>query len=268
MSGWYIMTRGWAENPVFAKEPFCERMAWIWMIERASFEPHTMRLRGTTKMVAVNRGQLVTANRVLAETFGWSVNRVRNFTTLLKNEGMIDTQADTHYTIITICNYDKYQVPLTKSDTPTITQPDTPSDTPSDTRIINLKNLKKEKKEGSLRSPSLAIAHEADFESLWVAWKPYEMGKGSKQNALKSYIKARKEANHETLISNSAIYCANSERLRCKTKHISAWLNGRCWQDDDATRVVTPRESGGHQGGFKNSKPTALELALADRTNR
>lgn len=162
MKGRYSMQRGWMEHPIFKDEPFTEREAWVWLIEKASFQPHEMRDRKSSRMIKVNRGQLVTAYRVLARTFGWSVNRVRNYITLLKTEHMIDTHTDTHYTVITICNYNQYQFPLRNTDTQPDTQPDTvpdtQPDTDTDTRINNINNINKGNKERE--------AHTKNFKDL------------------------------------------------------------------------------------------------------
>jgi len=152
-SGFYLMHRGWMDNPVFKAEPFCEKLAWIWLIEAASYEPHQMRIRGSQKIIAIKRGQLVTANRVLAEKWTWSVNRVRRFLENLKIHGMIDTQSDTLHTIITICNYDKYQATLrntntapdTLANTVTDTVVNTVTNTVTDTRINKEKEFKERK---------------------------------------------------------------------------------------------------------------------------
>lgn len=109
---------------------------------------------------------------------------------------------------------------------------------------------------------------EIDFAEFWSAWSPYKMRKGSRNIASKSYSRARKETDHATLIRTSAQYLANCRNLDCKSKHAATWLNNRGWADEDATGEITKSGDGGHSAGFKNSKPTALDLALADRTHR
>jgi len=120
----------------------------------------------------------------------------------------------------------------------------------------------------STPTPQKPKTDPTEFEDFWNRWEPFEMTKGSKQDALKSYTKARKETDHATLVRTSAQYAANCRRLGCKTKHASTWLNGRGWESDDATGEVTNQWSNGHGQGARNSKPTAYELAMADRTHR
>ena len=77
--------------------------------------------RGRWGMVNVRRGQLATTLRSLAEDWRWPKSNVDRFLKRLKREGMIDLEtvgtkggtsgrALAHpVTIITICNYDKFQ---------------------------------------------------------------------------------------------------------------------------------------------------------------
>src|SRR3546814_6958127 len=70
--------------------------------------------------VELARGELCFAQRFLAEKWGWSKSRVDRFLKALAEEGMIETRSKIGATanhaagqgqsIITICNYDKYQV--------------------------------------------------------------------------------------------------------------------------------------------------------------
>lgn len=120
----------------------------------------------------------------------------------------------------------------------------------------------------STHTPQKPKTDPTEFEEFWSRWEPFEMAKGSKQDALKSYIKARKETDHATLIRTSAQYAANCRRIGCKTKHASTWLNGRGWESDDATGEIQNQWPDGHSKGARNSKPTAYELAMADRTHR
>jgi len=64
-----------------------------------------------------------------------------------------------------------------------------------------------------------------DFEEFWTGWKPFEMPKGSRQEAEQRYRQARKRASHATIIAARDGYLAECHRLRSKTKHACVWLN-------------------------------------------
>lgn len=104
------------------------------------------------------------------------------------------------------------------------------------------------------------------FMEFWEGWIPFNMPKGSKQGAVKSYIKALKEIDHAALITRRDQYLENCRNLRSKTKHASSWLNGRGWENDDATGAITTAGGGGHGTGKSAGGKTAGQLALEDRT--
>lgn len=107
MSGYYLMHRGWMDNPAFGKEPFCERAAWAWLIDEAAYK--ACRKRVGSAIVTLERGQVAASVRFLAEAWGWSKSRVDRFLKRLADEQMIGTAAGQGVNVITLCNYDKYQ---------------------------------------------------------------------------------------------------------------------------------------------------------------
>jgi hypothetical protein len=78
------------------------------MIGAAAFEATKVRINRT--VFELQRGQLVYAARFLAVKWKWSEARVRRFLERLKIECMIDALATSEATLITICNYDQYQL--------------------------------------------------------------------------------------------------------------------------------------------------------------
>lgn len=108
MSGVVAIARGLFEHPAFAPEPFTEREAWQWMIAFAAWRE--TRARVGRSVIELKRGQLAYATRFLAEKWKWkSEGRVRRFLKRLKTASMIDVLATREATLITICNYDKWQ---------------------------------------------------------------------------------------------------------------------------------------------------------------
>lgn len=117
MTGFYQMHRGWQDADVFGNAEYSERDAWVWLIEAACWQPKRARVKGD--MVALERGQMTFSVRFLAEKWGWSKSRVDRFLKRLSAENMISTcskigttaghAAGQGQSIITVCNYDKYQ---------------------------------------------------------------------------------------------------------------------------------------------------------------
>lgn len=105
------MHRGWMSHSSFKSEPFSEREAWVWLIENAVYKDTIIRIRGLP--IEIKRGSLSYSNRFLAEAWKWeSPERVRRY---LKNRarwGMIELRNVALQSLITICNYEKYQSPI------------------------------------------------------------------------------------------------------------------------------------------------------------
>lgn len=108
MTGGFLMSRDWFKHPVFADEPFTEREAWAWLISESAWKPH--RYRAGNVLVNLKRGQIVHSIRYMATAWQWHRNKVSRFLKRLKIETMIGTDTGSGVTVITICNYDKYQL--------------------------------------------------------------------------------------------------------------------------------------------------------------
>ncbi|WP_454628450.1 hypothetical protein [Bradyrhizobium cenepequi] len=105
--GVFAVDRGIWEHPSFANEPLTEREAWTWLIGEASFKARTKRIGSV--LIELKRGQVAASLRFMADKWQWSEPRVRRFLKRLKTDAMIDASTDAGITVITICNYDKYQ---------------------------------------------------------------------------------------------------------------------------------------------------------------
>lgn len=102
MRGFYLMHRGWLDHPALLEKAYCRKAAWVSLVEKAAHVQHH----------CLERGQLLATCRSLAQEWGWSKSRVERFLKLLRKEGMIEVaMRDKKPSIITVCNYDKYQRP-------------------------------------------------------------------------------------------------------------------------------------------------------------
>ncbi len=106
MSGFFVMHRGWRDNPIFRGE-FSRADAWTWLIEKACWKPTKFDVKGKT--ITLDRGQLCVSRDLLATTWGWSPSAVERFLTRLQTEQMIGRETGQGKSVITISNYTKYQ---------------------------------------------------------------------------------------------------------------------------------------------------------------
>src|SRR4051812_33644868 len=209
--GFFQVDRGVWSHPVFASEAFTEREAWLWLIARAAWKPNGVRVGQL--LVHVERGQLAVSSRYLAEAWRWGKSSVARFLTKLNDAAMIEARHGRDATVITLCNYEKYQLGgvalVVESDgapsgTPNGTQNGAPllaashcdgEAIPVDTQIdgtpngapdgpssgTNKKTLKNKEREAdagaSASSHQKGIqrrAYSAEFETFWCAYPKTE----------------------------------------------------------------------------------------------
>lgn len=170
MSGYIKLHRGVADNPLWEKEPFSSAQAWIDLILAANFKDKTIYIRKTK--FEVKRGQLAWSMLTMARRWKWSRGKVIRFLKDLESEHMIVQQTGHLTTVITICNYEKYQGFDTTDDT---TGDTTRGTTGSTTDGTQHKNVKKGKNN-----------YTADFELAWAEY-PKREGGNPKPSAFKAW---------------------------------------------------------------------------------
>lgn len=106
--GFFAIDRGSWDHPLFAKEKFCELLAWYWLISSAVWEP--ARTRVNRKTFDLDRGQCVFTISFMATKWKWSEPRVRRFLKRLIDDGSVLVSASRDATLITICNYNEHQL--------------------------------------------------------------------------------------------------------------------------------------------------------------
>lgn len=112
VGGYALIHRRLLDHPAFQNEP--EAWAFASLIMRASWRPCRVRYKGTE--VLLERGQLAISVRDFAAIWGWSKSKADRFFGKLEREQMAIRKRDTGGTasgtgvsVLTICNYDKYQ---------------------------------------------------------------------------------------------------------------------------------------------------------------
>lgn len=143
MSGYTKSHRQKWQHPAFRN--LREAGMWAWMCDSAVWKDTKLRFNG--ELVELKRGQFATSIRFISNGFEIGERATRTFLDVLVSEGMIDKQTTHKATIITICNYEKYQELHQAEDE----QP-TSSRQATDT---NKKELKKERKKETTKKITL-----------------------------------------------------------------------------------------------------------------
>ena len=105
--GFILLHRKIWENVFFCSgERFDRRSAWIYLITHANHEAKSFMVKG--RICHVQRGQMFTSVRYLAQIWGWDKDTVRRFLTDAETEKMITVVRTQNGTLITILNFNKY----------------------------------------------------------------------------------------------------------------------------------------------------------------
>lgn len=114
MSGWFAMKHGVSRHPLLRGNP--ARIAiWVWLVDNAVWKDTPHDIAG--KSVTVKRGQVAVSQRRLADETGVGRQAVRTFLGRLQSERMVNPDVTHGKTVLTLCNYEKYQSAL-KDDNP------------------------------------------------------------------------------------------------------------------------------------------------------
>lgn len=115
MDGWIKIHRKILDN--WVSEDRCNLGAWIVMLVSANYTPVKIAISG--KLIEIRKGQLFGDWAGFAQLlFGESDNieRVQNFFAELENDGMIEMESIGSSFLVTIKNYNKYQLEKTSSE--------------------------------------------------------------------------------------------------------------------------------------------------------
>ncbi len=107
-NGWILLHRKIYKNWVWDDKPFSKGQAWIDMMLMVN---HTAKkILFNKELVEVKRGQRVTSEVKLAERWGWSRTKVRNFLGMLEKDEMIKVdKKNKRRTMFEVLNYNDYQ---------------------------------------------------------------------------------------------------------------------------------------------------------------
>lgn len=112
--GWVKIHRSITEHWLYKEKPFCMFGAWIDLLLMANHEDRKFPLGD--KIITIKRGQMVTSFRSLSERWGWGMGRVKRFLNLICVDNMISINSTTNGTLLTIVNYDVYQISDTQTE--------------------------------------------------------------------------------------------------------------------------------------------------------
>ncbi len=225
-NGWFSVEHGITNHPLFRRQP--ERLAiWIWLIDNAAWSDTKQDIKG--KIVTVSRGSVSASERRIAKDVGVGRQVVRTALERFKANQMITPTLTQGRSMISLCNYDKYQTP-----------PEADNPTPNPT--LTLHQPTKEQKNKRKKKDSCA------FSAFWAAYPAgRKVGKKKCAATFDAAVKSGVDADH--IIQAAKEYAAFMAHKRTEQQFIknsTTWLNQGCWDDE----LETGRDDGvlGNQG--------------------
>ncbi len=217
--GVIAMARCIWDDPDFKDEKFTERLAFIWLVSEAAWEPR--RVRGSNGLVDLKRGEFSHSIRYMAIAWGWKKTRVADFLNRLKKRDTLRDSKQDGSKVYLIKNYNKFQVVG-------LPKPDSKTDSKTDRIKEDSKKVIKE--------------YTSHFETFWKAY-PRKTARGA---AGKAYTAAMKRATPEEIFEGVKRYAkAREGENKHFTAHASTWLNADRWLDEEIPKVVPDTRTNG-----------------------
>ena len=159
MEGFITLNRKLFASDLWTKEKFTKGQAWVDLIFMANYAP-SKSISGV-RNIDIDRGQILTSILSLSNRWKWSLNKVSNLLKFLEETKAIRKQTENKFTIITICNYDIYQLGN--------------DDIHKQTETSKEGKVKKKKNNTPLPHPDLIYPFEGEyFKKCWIRWIEYK----------------------------------------------------------------------------------------------
>lgn len=144
-NGWIKLHRKTLDNPIIMKD--ADHIAvWVYLLLNATHAEYPALFRG--KKIMLQPGQLLTGRKSIAEKLSVNESKVRRILDAFESDQQIDRQRSNQNTLISLKNWDVYQICDQQNDQPVTNERPT-NDQPVTTNknVKNVKNVKNDKNE-------------------------------------------------------------------------------------------------------------------------
>lgn len=220
---WVPLFRKSMNSQVFANEGLWK--VWTWCLMKASATEQWVPIktgRGVTE-VRIMPGQFVYGRKQAAKKLRMKESTVRNRMKKLENMQNLDTQNNTHYSLVTLTNWERYRDLMKKR---------------TGNRPINgqqTDTYKKKKKKKNI--------YAQDFLTFYEAYPKHT----AKQPAFEAWQKLEKSEDMETLLPILLEAIQKQQKAKESIKasggfvpewpYPGVWLNNRRWEDEVEVKV-------------------------------
>jgi len=215
--GWISLHRKVENNYLWLSEKFTRGQAWVDLLLIANHSDGKIRARGI--LVDVKRGQVGWSCVKLAERWKWGTAKVKRFLNELENEQQIEQQKNNVTTLITIINYNEYQLNGTANRTASGIANEQQIEQQTNSKSTTNNNGNKKNNENK---------YSDDFEKWWSGYKH-----GVKSKAFEAWKKQIGKMPELYILIQSTKkyldYCMVNDR---RIKDGQGFLNQRYWEND------------------------------------
>ena len=194
----------------------------------------------------IKRGDVIFGRLKTAENTGISERSIRTALNHLKSTSEVTIKTTNKFSIITVCNYEKYQFPVDTIDYQNDQVPDqqvtsnrpASDQQPTTSRESNKGNKKKK-----------VIIYTSDFLSFWENFPRKEGGKGK---AFELWLKIPDDK--KVIIESTKKYLEHCKKIGKEIQYIphpTTWLNQRRWEDD----LILPEKNTYNKNKQQNEYP-------------
>jgi len=184
MQGYIFLHRQVKENWIWKDKPFSKGQAWVDILLRVNHKPAKVPIGN--QIVEVEKGQTIWSVKDMSNEWGWSRKKVDNFLNTLQTDCMIAQKRTTKYTLITVENWESYQVEGQQKNI---------NGTSKEHQRNTNKNDKNKENENKKE-------YTLEFEELYAIYPNSK----SKRDTFNNYTKRLKEYSHEQLLQTVKAY--------------------------------------------------------------
>lgn len=218
--GFITVVRSFWDDQNFRDGEMTQREAFLWMLAEAAWRPREKAVGGA--VVSLQRGELAASTRYLAKAWQWSEPRVRRYLNMLKNRRTVQTKTDAGVTVVTICNYDKFQHGGDSGDAPAT------QEMAQERRTSDANQNKGTNKQDNLNLSAAADSWKSDHEfcALWDLWP--EQGRkrsDSREKLYPKFCRARKKHGFDLIIRGARLYVRSPDCQKSGGQGLNPWLN-------------------------------------------
>lgn len=247
--GFIAVARGMLDHPIIGvrpRTPYSRTEAWQWLLFEAAYR--SRRYQAGSAVVELQRGQLAHSTRYMAKAWRWPETNVRRFLEHLKTGAgtgaMIGAESGAGITVITICNYERYQTPQDESGA----ESGAPDGAASGAKVAHDRR-RKEQGNKETKENTRSRAGEPDGFAEWYAAYPRREDRRLAAKAYKAAL-ARGDCSIESLLLAAQRYASEKSGTEAQfIKLPASWLNASSYLNE----ATGKRETG---DGLKMEAPT------------